>query len=529
MTNKRYSFINFFNFNDGFSLIEVLIALFILTLIVFAFTPLLLGSVERIYYAGDKSEALYEGQSNIEVNLAEKIAVDGTEIEFIFGDPANPTATIIVPGGLVDIEETKEQAIARLSGFVPYIPNMNISPSLLNEGYSTQSLTAHGWSTDFTEAKLQSKTFVITDRDGITKQSPSIGDINISETDARQESATFSLSSGLKNSANPYLVSLSWIIEGDIVVTVHSRINIALPQAVTVGSGQKYWISPNALDSWSYKGILGTGLGTINSIIWTGFEYLAVTDSGRLFIWRDRQEPQSSTNTYGPLYSVTYGGGMYLAVGNNGRVVYSTTADPGQWSYYDISIAAGKILYAVLWSSAANLYAAVGTDGIILTSEDGLTWNDETPAETEEIDFRSIAYGNSQWLAVGEENGSSVVYTKTEDFWTEVEDAVIASSSGLNSIIYIDNESKFIVVGNSGFVAESDDGTSWINISDGLGTNHLHDIKFFSVDDGVNVTVYYIVVGDSGAIYTRASSDSSWEAKNTGIETSNNILGVSIR
>ena len=130
---------NDFKSENGFSLVELLAALIILTIIIFAFTPLLLASIENIHYAGDKSEALHEGQSELEVDIAELRTVDGHELEFIFGDQEEGNYTsIIVAGGLVEVDKSKGEASAWLSGFVPNVPTISIDPSLEREGYDDE-------------------------------------------------------------------------------------------------------------------------------------------------------------------------------------------------------------------------------------------------------------------------------------------------------------------------------------------------------------------------------------------------------
>ncbi|RQD74638.1 MAG: prepilin-type N-terminal cleavage/methylation domain-containing protein, partial [Candidatus Syntrophonatronum acetioxidans] len=242
--------------NRGFTFIEVLVALTILIVIVFAFTPLLLGSINRIHFAGDKSEALYEGQSEVEVDIAERRTIDGYELVFTYGD-----TEIVVPGGLVDVEKTKGDASAWLRGLVPFVPTINLYPSLIIEGYETFTIRVAGRETDFELAKSNNRRFIIYDRHGNIVEEQLITSVSNLEDDVYDEEAEFEIKENLITNANtPYIVSLTWEIEDEIEVTTRGRLKVKLPYALAVGEGQRIWISPNARETWREKTqITGTG------------------------------------------------------------------------------------------------------------------------------------------------------------------------------------------------------------------------------------------------------------------------------
>lgn len=128
--------------NEGFTIVEVMIAITILVIIVFAFTPLLLGSIQRITYAGDKSEALYQSQASVEADISYKETIDGYEVEFIFDKDGDQT-TIEVPGGFIDSPQNKGEATAWLSTFLPYVPSIILSTPFLTEGYDANEFTGN--------------------------------------------------------------------------------------------------------------------------------------------------------------------------------------------------------------------------------------------------------------------------------------------------------------------------------------------------------------------------------------------------
>ncbi|RQD74089.1 MAG: prepilin-type N-terminal cleavage/methylation domain-containing protein, partial [Candidatus Syntrophonatronum acetioxidans] len=245
--------------NRGFTFIEVLVALTILIVIVFAFTPLLVGSINRIHFAGDKSEALYEGQSEMEVDIAERRTIDGYELVFTYGD--NEDTEIVVPGGLVDVEKTKGDASAWLRGLVPFVPTINLYPSLIIEGHETPlKMSVLGRETDFELAKSNNRRFIIYDRHGNKVEEQLITSVSNLEDDVYDQEAEFNITKNLTNYGSPYIISLTWEIEDEIEVTTRGRLKVKLPYALAVGEGQRIWISPNARETWREKTqITGTG------------------------------------------------------------------------------------------------------------------------------------------------------------------------------------------------------------------------------------------------------------------------------
>lgn len=65
-----------FQQNKGFTLVEVLVALSIITIIVISFTALLTSSYVNIISAGKKSLASYSVQEEMEERIAHELATD---------------------------------------------------------------------------------------------------------------------------------------------------------------------------------------------------------------------------------------------------------------------------------------------------------------------------------------------------------------------------------------------------------------------------------------------------------------------
>lgn len=537
----------------GFSMFEVLIAMFILFMIVMAFTPFLLASIGNIHFAGDKSEALYEGQSEIEVSIAEKDTEEGSkELAFEFDG-----ATITVRGGIVDVLKTKpeSEASAWLSGFVPYIPSIEADPSLLVEGYNELSvevvLTDAPSDNAFDELAVD--TITIYDHNG-QKIHELPYDI-CENTD--QQCAEFILPEGLSNSRSPYMITLILEVydeelEEYIEIYLETRLQIAMPYAVTAGSGQDLYKSPDARDIWKNKSHDAIGSGTFRDIIWTGYEYVAVANTGRIVYWKNRQEPKrvSGFDDAPALNAISVGAdGWLIAVGDAGHVVTTDSVD--EWDEGDllkVNEADDNDLRAIHWNESEGKFFTVGSGGKILSSIDnGLSWTEIIEWADEDGDnvtFEGVAYGDSCWLAVGRQSDEeAVIYKSTGGSWEKVENLPgEIADKGLNDVIYDDSSytvgdqtydhNRFIVVGDNGamLALTSDNGWEDLNVeiwdSGTTATLNAIDWAQFYSDRG-----HYIAAGENGTIttWTGLGTD-SWvqvDPGSPGIDE--NINGVAIR
>src|SRR5690606_32273764 len=79
-----------------------------------------------------------------------------------------------------------------------------------------------------------------------------------------------------------------------------------------------------------------------------------------------------SSGTSRALYGVAYGGGMWVAVGDNGTIL--TSADGATWT--SRTSGTTQILNGVAYGG--GMWVVVGTGGTILTSTNGTTWTSRT-------------------------------------------------------------------------------------------------------------------------------------------------------
>ena len=144
--------------------------------------------------------------------------------------------------------------------------------------------------------------------------------------------------------------------------------------------------------------------------------------------------------------SAILGNNLIVAVGTNGNIITST--DGKSWNNI-------IKLNNINWLSIAygnGLYIAVGENNYLAKSTDGTNWTVNEIPENLDINYKSIAFGNNRFVIVGT-NGYVKVSTNG-DSWSRYK----ATSVNLNAICYGDS---FMAVGDNGYVSTSSNGTSW--------------------------------------------------------------------
>ncbi len=211
--------------------------------------------------------------------------------------------------------------------------------------------------------------------------------------------------------------------------------------------------------------VLGTALGTnLNGIAFNGSRLVVVGDSATIFA---------------------------------GDYNYTSTTPPGVTTWMPrTSLPAGfpttTNFSAVTFS---NQFVALGIDGSILTSGDGLTWILATnPAPT--AGRNGIAFGAGVYVAVGDGG----IFTSTDLMtWTPT----FSTTNNLFNVSFLNN--GFIVTGAGGTLLTSSNGSVW-NAQVSHTTNALRGAAFRSAP-----TLLYVVVGDGGTIVT-STDGTNWIA-----------------
>jgi hypothetical protein len=212
---------------------------------------------------------------------------------------------------------------------------------------------------------------------------------------------------------------------------------------------------------------------------------------------------QSLRRDFTSLTSVAYGGGQFVAVGNQGAIL--TSVDGVNWLQQQSgatnqlnAIAYGKGRFVAVggeqrYSVPLDQYTNLT---VVLTSPDGVNWDQHRFENQDEL--FGITYGNGQFVAVGGFFTTLILSSADGVDWTVREsspEGTQSASDGFHGVVYGDGQ--FVAVGgrintdtglNEPIIATSPDGVTWLQHPSGA-TNQLHGVAygnglFVAVDGG---------------------------------------------
>lgn len=204
--------------------------------------------------------------------------------------------------------------------------------------------------------------------------------------------------------------------------------------------------------------------------------------------------PRPDGNSF---YSVAYGSGKYVAVGQYGKV--ATSPDGASWT----AQASGttKDLWGIAWANGR--FVAAGRGGTIVTSTDGVAWNASVSGTT--VDFMGCAWVNGQFIALGTKR--SILTSADGITWT-IRNADGTDAEYLSGVTW--SGSMYVAVGGDwgsyppykSLILTSTDGVSW---------NAQRVTPYYSSDYGaywLNAVAWngalFTAVGDSGLAMSSA-------------------------
>lgn len=196
-----------------------------------------------------------------------------------------------------------------------------------------------------------------------------------------------------------------------------------------------------------------------------------------------------NSGSNGVINSIQHSISIVIAVGNSGLILRSTN-EGTSWSTVNSGVT--QNLYS-LTKIGATMYAAVGAGGILLrTSNSGADWNPVSSGVT--ADMNAIA-GTSIALSVG--NGGNIIRsTNLGVSWTSV---VSPTTQNLNGVDFSGNKS--FAVGNNGTVIRSTDaGITWTAIVSGVSAD-LYSVDILSSN---------VFVSGNGIVLKSTDDGNSW-------------------
>lgn len=161
------------------------------------------------------------------------------------------------------------------------------------------------------------------------------------------------------------------------------------------------------------------------------------------------------------LSSVTYGNGLFVAVGDAGTIL--TSPDGLSWTWRPSGTA--RHLNSVVYG--ANEFVAVGDAGTVLASVDGLSWSEQSIFK--DFQLLGITFDQGVFVAVGE-SGVALISSNGFDWSSELTGRFHA----LTSVTF--GNGLFVAAGGS--ILTSDDGSTWLSRVAGIH-NPFSAVAFF--------------------------------------------------
>jgi len=211
--------------------------------------------------------------------------------------------------------------------------------------------------------------------------------------------------------------------------------------------------------------------------------YVAVGASGRAYTSTDAVTwTSNSTASTDNLSTVIFEQNQFVAVGSSGRIQTSTNAVT--WTIRTSGTSSN--LSSIIFKN--NLYVTVGRGGALQTSTNGVTWAARTSNTTSAI--TRVEFGNNIYLYVG---AGGVTGTSTNAItWTaRTSGATGLSTDFLASLTFDTANSRFIVGDLSGRLRTTTDGLSWTVLSD----------RHFLNMSGATGNNYHINYGNDRYVY----------------------------
>jgi hypothetical protein len=379
---------------------------------------------------------------------------------------------------------------------IPSVPFFDYASNLLGLEVSWFDLTLFPASLTLQPGQSGTTTLTITPQGGFT------GTVNLSLVDGSGNPVpdiTLSPTSVSVTGPSPVTQDLTLSVDSGVALGTYN-----LQVRATSGS-----LTKTANLSLTVSAPGGDGAGTTWTLRNQKNPLYAVTYGNGLFVavgwgiiftspdWGSWTERASETGN--GLRGVTYGNGLFVAVGKGGAVL--TSPDGVTWTAR--TSGTGNWLYAVTYGNGT--FVAVGEGGAVLTSPDGVTWTRRTSGTGN--DLNGVTYGNGLFVAVGE--GGAVLTSPDGVTWTR---RTSGTGNDLYAVTY--GNDLFVAVGRYGAILTSADGVSWTQQTSPM-SSWLRGVTY---GDGL-----FVAVGLGGAMLT-SSDGVTWTARNSG--TGNDLYAV---
>lgn len=468
---------------NGFTLIELIVALAVLSIIVIAFINMFSTAIFGVFRAGDKGTAYTMAKQDVETRIArgESVATESLEIFF-------DGKKFTIEGGLVETHQFAGNSESEISAFVPLIPVVTIEPKLNHEGVLKPfEVTITGQRTHFSN----SSTAQLLNKFGDVV----LDNIPVSATNATL--AEISINVDLLNVESDYILRITSPVSGKPNEVVRAKYSVYLPKYIAVGSNEiyvtdngAYWMNRSSSMTFpSFSSLRSVAIGELSAVAvgengnvlvynelegWTrnvisasedlndvawddkGKRYIVVGEAGTIRASSDGKTWTALyTNALIPLNGVSVTTtGKIVAVGDQGTILYS--ADGTVWQVKATTTTEAFNGVFAFDNSSSDYYVAVGDSGTIFRSDDGESWTDESEADARHI--RRVAHHAGNFIAVGD-SGLIFVSTDVGDSW----DYALTNPTTQNLYdVAFDTGTSDIFISGEGVILKSTNMNSWV-------------------------------------------------------------------
>ena len=252
----------------------------------------------------------------------------------------------------------------------------------------------------------------------------------------------------------------------------HLATYVAVATAATAIPVAQNSASATTLASWSLASVPAPS-GGWSSINYLDGRWVALSTTGEDATSVDATTWNVGSIPDGSWHSTAYGNGRFVALSSANTVPNELdSSDALTWNTMTgppgAPVQSGRAIENGQWNGVAygdGLFVAVGADGVVSTSSDGVTWARRFWRPQD--DFSSVTFGDGRFIAVDAAAGN-VLISLDGLHWSLIRSpltGVVNPPSGglhLSSVVY--GNGTFVAFGSgtgAGYVATSDYGYSW--------------------------------------------------------------------
>lgn len=202
---------------------------------------------------------------------------------------------------------------------------------------------------------------------------------------------------------------------------------------------------------------------------------------------------------------ITYGGGLFVAVGSTGGSNQVMTSPDGVTWTLQTSAGSGHAWYNVTYGGGLFIAVSSSPGNSVMTSPDGITWTMRSLPTPK--DLTDVVYGDGLFVAVSGSGPDNQVMTSPDGInWTS---RTASSDATWYSIAY--GNGLFVATSTSNIVMTSPDGINWTDQTALSG--HWYDVIYAEglfVAASISST-YQIMTSPDGITWTgKTSANNNW-------------------